>query len=136
MRRLRIPTRISQTSKSLFREKCVQEELCDARSLLAKVYLNIEFDKEDNCRLDTHMDEHRKHRINDYEEEILEPIRKRHKLIIDEMEIIKRCSGSPGDRLKLNYKNLKGELEKFENADVNCIEFLDKYNKFKNLPNM
>lgn len=56
------------------REEKQEDELCDARSLLAKVYLDIKFDAEDTQRLADHMEEHLKHRIEDYEEQMLEPI--------------------------------------------------------------
>jgi len=77
------------------------------------------------------MEDHTKHRIEDYEEQVLAPIRNEYESVKCAIEIIESHRGIPTKELVQKRDKLAKKLHDRQTVDTGCIEFLDKSQCFK-----
>jgi len=108
----------------------LEEELYDMRNLLVKFKYGINLTDEDYEILLYQLKVHRKHRIVDYQKQVLRPLYDQYICQIEQIEKIKQLSYIPTPQMLNDQKMLKYKIKKLETIDTHSVNFLDRSQKF------
>jgi len=118
-------------------QKCTLE-LCDARSLLCKLYLygeqsNMPFSDEEYESLRYHFKQQKERRTKEYKSKVIEPIQVEFNKLEKVINNVKAYDCEPSEQLIDKTNAIRKQIDELNNIDMDSIDFVgsqDKFDKF------